>query len=311
MLITNPGVPAIDALLSWWESAEYMAEAFVILGCVGEFMAEFTEILKPEWRHRFSKISLLVLIAALAIELGALVRTNHLAGQEIALLNGVAADARTRAANAELTAKGFDSKIAEAQRGTEEAHRDAETAKERASNADERAAVNEKEAARLSKAAEDERLARIKIEERVAWRRLTKDQQSEIGLRLKPFSGQVALVQYDGNDIEEYEFGLDIASALQLAQWRISEPLGMLMMREGPVSLGTNPPIETGVMIKSTGDKIARNASDALLHELLVRGFDVSRSPENDSRPQSVVFVIMEHRPEGAQGEAKLRKQQK
>jgi hypothetical protein len=280
------------------------------LGCVGEFVAEFTEILKPEGRQRFSKISLLVLIAALAIELGALVRTNHLAGQEIALLNGMAADARTRAANAELTAKGFDSKIAESQRGTEEARRDAETAKERASNADERAALNEKEAARLSKAAEDERLARIKIEERVAWRRLTKDQQSEIGLRLRPFSGLESLVQYDVNDIEEYEFGLDIASSLHIAQWRISEPLGMLMMREGPVPLGTNPPIETGVTIKSTGDKIARDASNALLHELLIRGFDVRRSPENDSRSQSVVFVILEHRPEGAQGEAKLRKQQ-
>ena len=142
MLLISPDVALLDRLLSWWEHAEYVAEAFVILGCVGEFTAEFTEINTRDWRHQLSKVSLLVLIAGLAFELGALVRTNGLSGQEIALLNGVAAEARTRAANAESTAKGFDFKIAEAQRGTAEAQRDAETAKERASKANERAAVN-------------------------------------------------------------------------------------------------------------------------------------------------------------------------
>jgi hypothetical protein len=40
-------------------------------------------------------------------------------------------------------------------------------------------------AAKLEVEAEQERLARVKIEEKVAWRRLTKDQQSAIGSRLK------------------------------------------------------------------------------------------------------------------------------
>src|SRR5579862_5360846 len=84
---------SIDALLSWWEWIEYLAEAFVVLGCVGEFVADFTKIRTLEWRHQLSKVSLLVLIAALAIELGALFRTNRLSGQEIAVLNGVAASA--------------------------------------------------------------------------------------------------------------------------------------------------------------------------------------------------------------------------
>src|SRR6202011_568991 len=140
MYLTSSDIALLDGLLSWWENAEYAAEVFVILGCVGEFAVEFTRLGKSGWGHQLSRLSLLVLIAALSFGLIALVRTNHLSGQEIALLNGVAAEARTRAANAEGTAKGFDAKIADAQRGTAEAQRDAETAKQHASEADERAA---------------------------------------------------------------------------------------------------------------------------------------------------------------------------
>jgi hypothetical protein len=118
MLAISSDVASLDALLSWWERVEYVSEVFVILGCVGEFIAEFTKLRTEEWRRQLSKISLLVLTAALAVELGALFRTNGISGEEIALLNGVAADAWTRAANAEGTAKGFDTRIAEAQRGT-------------------------------------------------------------------------------------------------------------------------------------------------------------------------------------------------
>lgn len=95
MLLTSSDVAALDGLLSWWENAEYIAEAFVILGCIGEFAVECTRIGKRGWSHQLSRLSLLVLIVALSFGLIALSRTNHLSGQEIALLNGVAAEART------------------------------------------------------------------------------------------------------------------------------------------------------------------------------------------------------------------------
>ena len=82
MPVTNSDIVSLDALLSRWEAAEYAAEAFVIVGCVGEFIAEFSQIRTQEWRHQLGKISLLVLISALALELGALVRTNVLSAQE-------------------------------------------------------------------------------------------------------------------------------------------------------------------------------------------------------------------------------------
>jgi hypothetical protein len=63
------------------------------------------------------------------------------------------------------------------------ARNDAAAAIERAAKADECASLNEKEAARLSKVAEDERGARIKIEEDVAWRRPTKDESPNANWR--------------------------------------------------------------------------------------------------------------------------------
>jgi hypothetical protein len=256
MLLISSDVASLDGLLSWWENAEYIAEAFVILGCLGEFTAEFTNIRTPGWRHQLSKVSLLVLIAALAFELGALVRTNRLSGQEIALLNGVAADARTRAANAEGTAKGFDSKIAEAQRGTAEAQRDAETAKERASKADERATVNEKEAARLGKLAADESLARVNIEKQLAPRTLSESDREMIGKQLRPFAPsfsarKVKISSYSA-DAEGIVFSLEIMDILTRAGIDV-EPIIGRVMPVGLVTVGVKVtgPIADGMFIKS------------------------------------------------------------
>jgi hypothetical protein len=256
MLVITSDVGSLDRLLSWWESAEYVAEAFVILGCVGEFIAEFTEIRTLGWRRQLSKISLLVLIAALAIELGALVRTNGLSGREIALLNGIAADARIRAANAEATAKGFDSQIAEAQRVTAEAQREAEIAKEDASKADERAAANEEEAARLGKAAEDEKLARVKIEKQLAPRTLNDSDRQTISQQLRPFapsfSGRKVKVSSYTGDAEGIVFSLEIIDILTRAGIDV-EPIVGRAMSVGLVDMGVRVtgPIADEMFIRS------------------------------------------------------------
>ncbi|MGO9258633.1 MAG: hypothetical protein ACLQU1_20280 [Bryobacteraceae bacterium] len=84
---------SLDSSLNRWEWTEYIAEFFVVLGCAGEYIADFTSIRSEKWRRNFSKRSLVVLIAALAIELGALFQTNRLSGKEITLLDNVSAEA--------------------------------------------------------------------------------------------------------------------------------------------------------------------------------------------------------------------------
>jgi len=150
--------------------------------------------------------------------------------------------------------------------------------------------------------AEQERLARIKIEERVAWRRLSKDQQSKIGSQLRRFAGETTSVWFNQGDIEGSTFASDIASTLQEAHWNL------IGLPSSKATLGAGP-VETGVIIASTEDEASRNASEILVRELGALGFDATKSPRIESRPVPMVIVTIEVRPEGPQGEAKIRTQ--
>jgi hypothetical protein len=273
----------VDTTLTRWEYGEYASAAIVIAGVVGEFLADFSNVCCirdiPEHKDKLGKLATLVLIAGLAAELVCLVNTNVLSGRIIAFLG-------KQAAEAVATAKRFEAQIASANSASAEAVA---------------------RAAEAHRMAESERLERIKIEESVAWRRLTKDQQSKLADRLRPFSGESVLLQYNLNDLEADSFALDLASALQLAKWKVFEPLAVMTMREGPVPLGTNPPLERGVVVVSTRDKASHNASNTVCDELRRLGFDAVVRPQDDPRSNPMVFLIIEHRPEGAQGEAKVR----
>jgi hypothetical protein len=176
------------------------------------------------------------------------------------------------------------------------------------------ASENEKQAAQLrtyaeglKKQAEDERLARLKIEDAVAWRRLGKPQISELGSELAMFSRQLTAVVYNVSDLEAYSFASDIDVALhEFAHWNIGEPQPILKMREGPVNFGTNPPLERGVVIASTSDDGSRAAAKSLVKKLSALGFDSVLGKEFGAA-KPTVQIMVEPRPVGAQGAAKLR----
>lgn len=175
----------------------------------------------------------------------------------------------------------------------------------------ERASANEREAARLRKLAEEESLARLQLESEVAWRRISKDSQSTIASRLVRFSGQMAQISFSAADLEAEGFALDIASALRAARWEALEPQAISNMRQVLIPLGTNAPLESGLTVTSTRDRISCNAAEAVVHQLSVLGFDATLSPTRYPHPTPTVFIFVEHRPEGAQGEFKLREQKK
>jgi hypothetical protein len=170
-----------------------------------------------------------------------------------------------------------------------------------AGHANERASKNEVDAAQLRKDAEDERLKRVEIEERVEWRRLTKDQQRKIGAALQGFSGEIVSLGYNVHDVEAFLFASDIAAALHSASWKVSGPGGAFMFGGSPI---------TGVNIETTGDTLSRSSGLMLQQALSGLGFDsqLSLTGGPQSPPRNMVFV--ESRPEGSQGEAKLREQQ-
>jgi hypothetical protein len=92
---------SVSTSLTRWEWTEYIAEAFVVLGCLGELVAEVGEKWLGERRsRRLERWSTVVLILALMVSLKALVRTNELSGFVIGSLGDKAdrADAKAQTA---------------------------------------------------------------------------------------------------------------------------------------------------------------------------------------------------------------------
>ena len=181
---------------------------------------------------------------------------------------------------------------------------------ERASKADERAFKNEKEAARLTKLAEDERTARVKIEAKVAWRHLTDEQQREIASELgRRFTGTQGLsLWFSTGDTESSVFGGDIAKALiAVKNFSVQPPASILTMREsGKFGDPVRPP-DTGVQVQSTMHEPSRQLAAAIVKELTSRGFDARvADPPVDPDPLPKVWVNVWARPDGPQGELKL-----
>ncbi len=193
--------------------------------------------------------------------------------------------------------------IAQANRGTEEARKDAAEANLLAKS-------HESKIAESNRIAESERLARVRLEEKVAWRSLSEAEQVSLGEELKSFSGQHADCSFLMSDMEAFSFSSDIAAALRNGNWRVipPSPFMITMMSINPPT--TDSPIEkvsTGVAVWNTKDSGSAAAAFALVSELQKRGFDARYLPPPSEVPSiPTVSIIVEHRPEGPQGEAKL-----
>jgi hypothetical protein len=179
----------------------------------------------------------------------------------------------------------------------------------KAEGANERASQNQKEAEGLRKDAEAEHSARVKVEARVSWRHLTGQQKAEIGARLGDFSNKErASFWYRAGDTEAAMFASDLAESLKVAHIVVQPPAGMVRMRESGRFGDPIKPIETGVILQSTKDERSSSLADAIIKELNGHGFDATRQkdPPFDDRPIPQVWVSVEPRPEGPQGEFKL-----
>lgn len=77
----------------------------------------------------------------------------------------------------------------------------------------------EQDAARLNKEAEDERLARTKIEQQLAWRQLNSSQQEDLTNKLRPFQKTAIDIFIYGNSPEIAQIASSLVSTLQRAGW--------------------------------------------------------------------------------------------
>jgi hypothetical protein len=93
MILNSSDVVSISSWLSFWEFAEYASEAAVGLGCVGEYIAEYTKWRTEDDRHILGRRSLILLILGIGFGLVSLIQTNALSGRVIESLGQQAARA--------------------------------------------------------------------------------------------------------------------------------------------------------------------------------------------------------------------------
>jgi len=172
------------------------------------------------------------------------------------------------------------------------------------------AAQLRKDSEKLKKDAEDEHTARVEIEAKVAWRRLSNKEKSDLASALGKFppNSEGASFWTLAGDAEAEAFAVDLAEAIKLTGVVVQPPGEIMAMRSAGKFGDPIKPFDLGVSIISTKDEISRNFAEHLIKELNNRGFDTYRQKDpafkDSSVPQIEVFV--HPRPQGPQGEYRL-----
>ena len=160
-----------SSLLPIAEFVEYAGTVIVIIGVVGEYVSNFTRLVKGKARKtRLEKISTLILIIGLAIELVGLVTTSHAFNLEVARANDDAKQAGNDASASYSNSVAISKQVAELNKEAADARVVAGNAEKAAGQANERAAkldesrvMVEKDVAEARKEASDSKLFAVQI----------------------------------------------------------------------------------------------------------------------------------------------------
>jgi hypothetical protein len=231
---------SLESALDFWDWFEYGATALVLIGVIGEYVADFTRVSESnKWKNLVGKISTLLLIVGISGELLGLVKISEYSGKIIALLN-------ERAARAIKDAGDAMQKAAEAESHLAGARKDAAEARERAAKAE--------------KATEDEKVERLKLEKQVAPRRLPKEQREAVAAALTKFKGRVVRVISLSMDVESDILAAQIILALRRAAISVEDLRGKFSIMGGsPVGIIINGPIGDQDLVKALVDSLSRH----------------------------------------------------
>jgi hypothetical protein len=272
----------------WAKLLAFVGWIFIVAGVAGEFVADSFLSKADGYVQKFDEI----LLAD--------------AQRQTTLANVRSSSAYERAAQTEKEA-------AEDLKATNIARQKAEEARQRSEGFRAQMEKDEMEAAQLKKTTEDERLARAKIEAAVAFRQLSERQKQEIGGAVKDFSTEaVASVWFNSSTTEAELFADDISEALQFGHIRVQPASGFMEMRENSKFGDPVKRAPTGVVIQSTKHEGARKFAEVMVAELSRIGFDAVRQtdPPFDDKPVPQIWINVEPRPKGPQGEYKLQAEQ-
>ncbi len=216
---------SLGVLLAVWT-------ALVVVGLIVEFAEDLRELIteRPfKWRLLRTMVGGLLITIGVAGELFIQFRASKVETElrtdshEVeALLNKQAADANKEAADARNEAGNAIKQAAQATRDAAVARRDAESFQLEIAKANERAAE-------ANKKTEEERLARLKIEESLAPRRISAEQTARLARDLKRLNGQKVNLFFISGDPETAVFVDLLGSALKTAGLKVEIQPGMIL----------------------------------------------------------------------------------
>jgi hypothetical protein len=259
-------IAALESSAKLWEWVDYIGLFLVLVGVIGESIVEFTDRIKSAFlKPKIGKVSALVLIVGLSLELISLPKLSAINGRIVAMLN-------TQAAEAQRAADEARQRAAEAQTQTAQALQEQERLR--------------KQNLELSLQVEKERLARVKIEERLAPRRLTPDQQSQLlhTLRANP-KGNIDLFCTSGAGSEPCDFAAEIASILKTAGWTVNKIEEGLIMKN-----------KEGLFLKVHSAESAPEYAGLLQNALTAIGFPTG-AQEDQNRPEHSLQLLINTKP--------------
>jgi hypothetical protein len=141
------------------------------------------------------------------------VRANQLAKDTTTARTQIVA-AQERIANAERDSAGANAHAKEADKRIAELKKEAEVARKQIAEAEARADAAKAQIAKSDEKAEAERLARVKLQEAIAWRTLTVEQSQDITTALKPFAGERVNLLASPYEADASSFAGDLFCAL-------------------------------------------------------------------------------------------------
>ena len=239
MILTAWSVSDLSNTLTWWERGEYFFSFVVALACFGEYIADF----KPRWyrtgdaeldekrKESISKISTLILVAALVFELVCVVRSNALAGEVIGSINELARSAVDNAGKAQALAQSASDTANSAKRTAGEAKSKADATGIEAGQAEAKILTVSKETAAVQKASIEAEIGfrkyieQMQLPRRICVPRLGCIEENDPAVRKKwrdevaKFAGTHAIIQPLAHSDESMDVARGIESLLQDEGW--------------------------------------------------------------------------------------------
>jgi hypothetical protein len=115
MSLTVLDLASLKSSLETWEIIEYAATGVVIIGVIGEYIADFTEFAEQRNLERpMGKLSCLILIVGLVLEMIGVVRTSQLSGQIVEDSQASVKELDTQLSNAQGRMRAAEAKAEQA-----------------------------------------------------------------------------------------------------------------------------------------------------------------------------------------------------